>query len=124
MMAAVRQKGTGPEMSVRRLIHSMGYRYRLHVRGLPGKPDLVFPCRRRVVFVHGCFWHGHTCRKGRLPTSNIVFWRVKICRNKTRDAKVVGELERDGWSVLVVWECELDDEEWLKARLSRHLDGV
>ena len=110
-------------MLVRRLIHGMGYRYRLHVRGLLGKPDVVFPSRKKVVFVHGCFWHGHSCRKGRLPASNTAFWRVKIGRNKARDVKVVEELQRIGWGVLVLWECELDDEERLRERLSRYLDG-
>ena len=123
MMAAVRQKDTAPEMLVRRLVHGMGYRYRLHVKGLPGKPDLVFHARSKVVFVNGCFWHGHDCAKGGLPKSNVRFWRGKIEKNRERDAKAVSELERRGWEVRVVWQCELGDRPKLAERLARFLDG-
>ena len=122
MMAAVRQRNTGPEMWVRRMLYKLGYRYVLHVQALPGRPDLVFPRRRKVIFVHGCFWHGHDCRKGKLPKSNVEFWRTKIGRNKVRDGRVVGELEDAGWDVCVVWQCEMDDEESLRNRLVGFLE--
>ena len=122
-MASVGQKDTGPEMSVRRLLHRMGYRYALHRRDLPGRPDLVFAPRRQVVFVHGCFWHGHGCRKGRLPKSRVQYWRNKIDKNKARDALSVSLLEAIGWRVCVVWQCDTTDTESLKERLDRFLDG-
>ena len=123
-MAAVRQRDTAPEMWVRRTLHREGYRFRLHARDLPGRPDLVFPGRRKVIFVHGCFWHGHACRRGRLPESNMEFWRAKITGNKARDSKVVGELECAGWEICVVWQCEMGDRESLERRLIRFLDGA
>lgn len=123
IMAAVRQKDTGPEMAVRRLLHGMGYRYGLHRRDLPGRPDLVFRSRRKVVFVHGCFWHGHDCRKGRLPTSRIDYWEDKIGKNMARDAQNVRDLVSKGWEVCVVWECEIAHMESLKQRLIRFLEG-
>ena len=123
MMAAVRQKDTAPEMVVRRLLHSMGYRYRLHVPGLPGSPDLVFRSRMKVIFVHGCFWHGHKCGRGKLPKTRTEFWRVKIEGNRERDAKAVAELQRSGWQVCVVWQCEVDDGSNLRRRLVGFLDG-
>ncbi len=122
-MASVGQRNTGPEMSVRRLLHRMGYRYALHRRDLPGRPDLVFAPRRKIVFVHGCFWHGHRCRKGRLPTSRVDYWSEKIEKNRTRDATNVADLEGAGWTVCVVWECETRDPEALRRRLARFLDG-
>ena len=124
MMAAVRQKNTVPEMWVRRALHRMGYRYRLHSKDLPGRPDLVFPGRRKIIFVNGCFWHGHSCRKGRLPKSNVEFWRAKICENRARDAKAIGELRGGGWEVCVVWQCEIGDQESLKGRLIGFLEST
>jgi DNA mismatch endonuclease (patch repair protein) len=95
-------------MIVRRLVHSLGYRYRLHRSDLPGKPDLVFPSRRKVIFVHGCFWHGHDCARGaRMPATNVDYWRKKIARNVERDAATVGKLDVERWSSLTIWECEL-----------------
>ena len=123
IMAAVRQKDTAPEMRVRRLLHGIGYRYRLHDRNLPGKPDVVFSARRKVIFVNGCFWHGHKCRKGRIPKSNVEFWRAKITRNRARDAEAIGELRSEGWSVRIVWQCELRDEGSLKGRLVGFLES-
>ena len=111
-----------PEMAVRRLIHRLGYRYRLHRRDLPGTPDLVFGSRRAVVFVHGCFWHQHDCRDGRVPSSNRDYWEPKLARNVERDARVRGELEALGWRLLVVWECEAKDEMALTERLVTFLD--
>jgi len=122
-MASVRQKDTGPEMAVRRMLHSMGYRYSLHRRNLPGRPDLVFGPRHKVVFVHGCFWHGHDCRKGRLPTSRVDYWSEKVSKNKARDARNVRDLAAYGWEVCIVWECETADLDSLRQRLVRFLDG-
>ncbi|WES32188.1 very short patch repair endonuclease [Varunaivibrio sulfuroxidans] len=109
-------------MTVRRLIYSLGYRYRLHRKDLPGTPDLVFPGRRAVIFVHGCFWHGHDCKRGaRTPKSNTGYWKVKIARNVERDAKTIDDLERNAWRVLVVWECELKDAGTLHDKLDAFL---
>ena len=110
IMAKIRSKGTKPEMTVRRLLHSMGYRYKLHVAGLPGKPDIVFPARRKVIEVRGCFWHQHedpACGIVRRPKSNRDYWLPKLERNVERDAKQEAELRALGWDVLVVWECEV-----------------
>lgn len=122
-MALVRSIDTKPEMIVRRLVYSMGYRYRLHCRYLPGKPDLVFRSRRAVVFVHGCFWHRHEgCSLARLPKSRVGFWSEKLEGNRERDARKIEALEQAGWRVFVVWECELKDKERLGERLRRFLD--
>jgi len=106
-MALVRARNTKPEMRVRRLVHSLGYRYRLHARDLPGCPDLVFRGRRKVIFVHGCFWHRHNCAMGnRMPKSRVEFWREKLEGNKKRDAQIRRQLRKEGWSIMVVWECQ------------------
>lgn len=105
-MRAVKSRDTAPEMSVRRIAHAMGYRFRLHRRDLPGTPDLVFPARRVALFVNGCFWHGHNCRRGiRKPKANAAYWRRKIARNRERDAAARRALRALGWRVGVVWEC-------------------
>jgi DNA mismatch endonuclease, patch repair protein len=105
-MRAVRSRDTTPELRVRRVAHAMGLRFRLHRRDLPGTPDLVFPSRRSVVFVHGCFWHGHDCPRGaRLPAQNRDYWLNKIHRNRTRDATHAEALRRSGWTVIILWEC-------------------
>lgn len=123
IMRAVKSRDTGPEMTVRRLAHSMGYRYRLHRGDLPGKPDLVFPSRRKAIFVHGCFWHGHTCRRGdRQPKTNAAYWVNKISRNRQRYERQQDELHRSGWRVLTVWECETRERDDLAARLRAFLD--
>lgn len=110
MMAAVGQRDTAPEMVVRRLAHGLGYRFRLHRRELPGTPDLVFPSKRSVVFVHGCFWHRHTCDVGQRPVrTRPDFWKAKFARNKTRDARDEEDLRRAGWRILTIWECETYD---------------
>ncbi|EOH6077525.1 very short patch repair endonuclease [Burkholderia cenocepacia] len=107
-MAKIRGKDTFPELTLRKILHRMGFRYRLHDKKLPGIPDIVLPRFRSVVFVHGCFWHRHEgCRIATLPKSNIQFWVDKFERNMTRDARVKIELENLGWRVFVVWECEL-----------------
>jgi len=122
-MRRIRGKGTAPELNVRRLTRSMGYRYRLHVKTLPGTPDLAFPSRKAVIFVHGCFWHSHTaCRKGRVPSSNTDFWAPKLARNVARDAEQLQSLRKQGWRVLVLWECELKADTQLAQRLRRFLD--
>lgn len=123
IMALVRGKNTKPEMIVRRLVFASGYRYRLHDEMLPGKPDLVFPGRHKVIFVHGCFWHGHNCPRGsRLPKTNTDYWRLKIERNRERDAANIIKLKADGWGVLVIWECELRKDEQTISRVHCFLD--
>jgi DNA mismatch endonuclease (patch repair protein) len=106
-MAAVRGKNTKPEMLLRRALHAAGVRYRLHVRTLPGAPDLVFPSRRAVIFVHGCFWHGHDCPLFKLPASNSEFWEEKIRRNREVDKRALASLVASDWRALTVWECAL-----------------
>jgi DNA mismatch endonuclease (patch repair protein) len=107
MMAGIGPKNTKPEMIVRRGLHAIGYRYRLHDSKLPGRPDLVFPGRRAVVFIHGCFWHGHACSLFRWPGTRADFWRTKLSGNIARDARVRVQLADDGWRVLDIWECAL-----------------
>lgn len=108
-MRAVKSKDTEPEWIVRRFLHAAGYRYRLHAKELPGKPDLIFPSRRKVVFVHGCFWHGHDCARGtRKPKTNSDYWKEKIARNRERDKTHLLALRRGGWKVRTIWECEMD----------------
>lgn len=121
MMAAVPQRDSAPEMVVRRLVHGMGYRYRLHVRQLSGSPDLVFPRLKRVVFVHGCFWHRHWCKRVTTPATRSAFWAEKFEQNKARDRRNNRALRRAGWGVLIVWECWTRRPEWLKERLARFL---
>ena len=124
LMAAVRGKDTKIEVNVRRITHSLGYRFRLHRRDLPGTPDIVFPSRRRVIFVHGCFWHQHSgCRKATLPKTRANFWRTKLAGNKARDKRNIAALKRSGWDVLVIWECETTDREILSRRLRHFLDA-
>lgn len=107
IMARVKNKNTGPELVVRKMLHRLGYRYRLHRRDLPGSPDIVFPRPKLAIFVNGCFWHGHNCRYGRLPKSKLRYWRPKIKANRTRDVLKRRELRKQGWDFLVVWQCEL-----------------
>ena len=122
IMRAVKSRDTGPELLVRRLTHRMGYRYRLHRSDLPGKPDLAFPGRRAAIFVHGCFWHGHSCKRGaRAPKTNAAYWSAKVVGNAARDAEQANKLKRLGWRVLVLWECELKDEHRLTAKIRRFL---
>ncbi len=116
-MSKVRGKNTALELKVRSLLHRLGYRFRLHRKDLPGTPDLVFPCRKSVMFIHGCFWHGHSCARAALPTSNRQFWETKIGRNQERDARTLDQLRNAGWRVLTVWQCETKDEDALRARL-------
>jgi DNA mismatch endonuclease (patch repair protein) len=121
-MRRIRAKNTKPEMIVRRLLHAMGYRYRLHAKELPGKPDVVFRLQKKAIFVHGCFWHQHSvCPDGRLPGSKQEFWIPKLTRNVLRDKKQIEQLEEAGWRVLVVWECQTIDLKELRQGLSRFM---
>ena len=107
IMSRIRGKGTKPELFIRSFVHRAGYRFRLHKKNLPGKPDLVFPARKKVIFVHGCFWHGHKCQRGnRLPKTNTEYWIKKIKGNIDRFAKQKKDLKKLGWELLVIWECE------------------
>ncbi|MDO6670394.1 very short patch repair endonuclease, partial [Paracoccus sp. 1_MG-2023] len=110
---SVKQKDTTPELVVRRLLHGAGYRYRLHRKDLPGRPDIVFGKRRKVIFVHGCFWHAHGCSKGQAPKSKLDYWGPKLAQNVERDARNLRDLENAEWQVLTVWECETRDPERL-----------
>ncbi len=124
IMAQVKSKGMKPEMRVRRLLHGLGYRYRLHRSDLPGRPDLVFPSRRKVVFVNGCFWHYHQdCERVRIPATNRDYWVAKLARNRDRDERNLALLEEGGWAVMTAWECELRDLETATARLVEFLEG-
>jgi DNA mismatch endonuclease, patch repair protein len=123
-MSRVRCKDTKPEMVVRRLVYSLGYRYRLHVGWLPGRPDMVFSARRKVVFVHGCFWHRHKgCSNCRLPKSRLGFWKPKLEANRQRDKRNQNRLRRLGWGTLVVWECEIRNTEKVIAKITRFLES-
>jgi DNA mismatch endonuclease (patch repair protein) len=121
-MRAVRGQSTKPEVRVRRIAHALGYRFRLHRSDLPGEPDIAFPARQKVVFVHGCFWHQHNgCPRANLPQSNPEFWRAKLALNAARDAKQISAIRKRGWQALVIWECEIKNERRLSARLRRFL---
>ena len=121
-MQAVKSKDTGPEMLVRRLLYAQGYRYRLHRKDLPGCPDLVFSSRKKVIFIHGCFWHGHHCARGnRVPVHNREYWVEKIERNKQRDQKAARLLRKLGWKRKVIWECCLKKPEQVKSTLDKFL---
>lgn len=123
-MSRIRNADTKPEMIVRRMVHGMGYRYRLHVSDLPGHPDIVFRPRRKVIFVHGCFWHQHGCHQYRQPRTKRSFWEPKLAQNKARDARVRRELSQLGWCVMVIWECQVKKEAILRNRVRRFLDGT
>jgi DNA mismatch endonuclease (patch repair protein) len=121
-MKCVRGKNTSPELLVRKLLHRLGYRFRLHCRGLPGTPDIVFPSRNKVIFVHGCFWHRHAgCKKASMPKKNAEFWSAKFTANVCRDKRKSLELQGVGYEVLVVWECETDNPERLSSKLRKFL---
>jgi DNA mismatch endonuclease (patch repair protein) len=122
-MGRIKGKGTKPEMLVRRMTHGMGFRYLLHDKRLPGHPDLVFPSRRKVIFVHGCFWHRHeNCHLARLPKTRLDFWVHKLQGNKIRDEVVIRQLVDSGWGVLVVWECELHNLDQVACRIREYLE--
>lgn len=124
-MSCIRSKGMSPEIKLRQLIYGMGYRYRLHRRDLPGKPDLVFQGRKKIIFVHGCFWHQHeNCKDGHLPKTNLEYWIPKLERNIQRDKNVFEELMEMGWDVLVVWECEVAEIDRSKIKLNQFLSSI
>src|SRR5579872_3688501 len=121
-MRRIRSKDTGPELALRSMVHRLGYRFRVHRKDLPGTPDLVFPSRRKVIFVHGCFWHQHSgCGEGRVPASRREYWQPKLKRNQFRDARNQILLKDDGWGVLTVWECSLKKPKLLVKALQRFL---
>lgn len=123
IMASVRSENTQTEKLVRSTTHRLGYRFRLHRKDLPGKPDMVFPSRQIAMFVHGCFWHGHNCPHGqRLPATHVDYWREKIRKNVERDKKVQRELNVLGWRFVIIWECQIKSEE-LTGRIAKYLDG-
>lgn len=122
VMAAVRSKDTTPEMLVRRLVHRLGFRFRVHRRDLPGTPDIALPRLRKIINVHGCFWHMHCCRHGRIaPVANAAYWEAKRRRNADRDRRTRRQLNRAGWTVLTIWECQMKDLLRLESRLERFL---
>ena len=121
LMARIRSVDTKPELFVRRALHAQGYRYRLHGRGLPGRPDLVFKKRRCAVFVHGCFWHRHGCKRTTSPKSRQAYWQGKFTQNVERDRRNIRQLAEDGWQVFIAWECEIDTDETLLERLTAFL---
>ena len=124
-MRAIRSKNTAPEIQIRKLLFTLGFRYRLHVRGMPGKPDLVLAKHRIVVFVHGCFWHGHGCYLFRLPQTRPEFWKTKIEQNRLRDVRDVDALVKAGWRVITVWECAVKGRlRWTDKNLGRFLQSV
>jgi|SRR5665213_107822 len=121
-MASIPSRNTNPEMIVRKTVHSLGYRYRLHQKSLPGTPDLTFLRKRKVIFVHGCFWHRHKgCAKASTPTTRADFWQEKFDSNVARDRRVTKALKREGWKILVVWQCELKNSEALARRIDAFL---
>ena len=125
IMSKIRGKNTKPEIIVRKLIHGMGYRYRLHAKNLPGKPDIIFASRRKVIFVHGCFWHRHpdpNCTLARLPKSRLDFWRTKLEHNRRRDLSHLKKLKQLGWDHLVIWECQLKNLASISARARAFLE--
>jgi DNA mismatch endonuclease (patch repair protein) len=122
IMQSVRTRDTGPELTVRRILCALGYRYRLNAKNLPGRPDIVLRGRMKAIFVHGCFWHAHGCKKGRAPKSRLNYWKPKLMANRNRDARQRRALKALGWSVLTVWQCETSDSEALRSRLSAFLE--
>jgi DNA mismatch endonuclease (patch repair protein) len=124
-MRRIRSRDTAPELTVRRALRESGFSgYRLHRRDLPGNPDIVFIGRKKAIFVHGCFWHGHTCPEGlRKPKSNVDYWLPKIQGNRDRDENAIHQLHAAGWSVLVLWECEIEDGSWMRTALKEFMQG-
>ncbi|RNI32238.1 DNA mismatch endonuclease Vsr [Rufibacter immobilis] len=122
-MSRIKSKDTKPEMVIRRLVHSLGYRFRLHRKDLPGKPDLVFPSRKKIIFINGCYWHMHTCKYGAVvPKTNTEFWQTKRQSNVDRDIRNVAQLKEMGWEVFTVWECETKDIKQLTVKVVDFLD--
>lgn len=121
-MRRITSKDTSPELTVRRILFRLGYRYRLHRNDLPGKPDIVFGGRRKLIFVHGCFWHAHACPRAHKPKTNKTYWSPKLERNQERDARHLKQLQTAGWDVLTIWECELKDTNSLELSLIRFME--
>ncbi|NTA59918.1 DNA mismatch endonuclease Vsr [Agrobacterium tumefaciens] len=121
IMQSVKTKDTGPETAVRKALFALGYRFRLHRKDLPGSPDIVFPARQKAIYVHGCYWHGHNCSKGKASKSRIEYWGPKIDANRARDARNLQEMNALGWQTHVVWQCELKDMEGALTRLGNFL---
>lgn len=122
IMSHVKGKDTRPEVIVRSIVHRLGFRFRKGNTKLPGNPDIVLPRHRKVIFVHGCFWHGHPgCKRAQRPTSNVAFWRTKLDRNIERDNRNIRQLKKEGWKVLVIWQCRMKDQERLVSRIARFL---
>lgn len=117
-MQAVRSRDTKPEIAVRKLLHRLGYRFRLRRSDLPGKPDIVLPRHRLAVFVHGCFWHRHDCKRAALPKTRAEFWEAKLSANAARDERVIGALHEIGWRTVVIWGCEIDDHQLISHRIT------
>jgi DNA mismatch endonuclease, patch repair protein len=122
IMQSVGTKDTKPELSLRKLLYRLGFRYRLHGKGLPGKPDIVFSGRKKVIFVHGCFWHAHGCKKGQAPKSRQNYWGPKLTANADRDARNEELLRSRGWSVMTIWQCEIGDSEALEEKVLAFLN--
>lgn len=121
LMGRIRSKNTKPEIAVRSALHRLGYRFRLHCKDLPGRPDIVLPRHRKIVLVQGCFWHGHTCRLASRPKSNEAYWEAKIRANRARDARNIAALAAMGWSVLELWECHIKNRSDLEANLRQFM---
>lgn len=124
LMAKVKQKNTAPEIIVRKFLFSKGFRYRINVKSLSGTPDIVLSKYKTVIFVHGCFWHGHTCRAGHLPSSNLDYWVTKIEKNIERDNRKINELEKLGWNVVVIWQCEIKALKNREIRFSKLISEI
>lgn len=122
IMSKILGKDSKPEIFVRRMLHGMGYRFRLHAAHLPGKPDIVLPRHRKVLFIHGCFWHSHPgCKRATIPRTNTEFWAEKLARNRARDERQIKDLEALGWKVLVIWTCEFKNTENLQSKISKFM---
>jgi DNA mismatch endonuclease (patch repair protein) len=121
-MAKIGGKNTAPELAIRKLLYALGYRYRLHYKKIPGRPDIVLVGRKKAIFINGCFWHGHTCKRGALPSTNVAFWKKKISGNASRDKKNLAALREAGWSVFTIWQCEMKDLGVLSDRLIGFLE--
>lgn len=124
LMAKVKQKNTAPEIIVRKFLFSKGFRYRINVKSLSGTPDIVLSKYKTVIFVHGCFWHGHTCRAGHLPSSNVDYWETKIEKNIERDNRKINELKKLGWNVVVIWQCEIKALKNREIRFSKLISEI
>lgn len=122
LMSRIPSKNTKPEIAVRSTLHQLGYRFRLHRKDLPGRPDIVLPRHRKIILVQGCFWHGHTCRLASKPKSNEGYWEPKIRANQARDARNLAALTDLGWSVLELWECDIKNRQGLESRLRKFMD--